>query len=138
MNRKQAEEKTIFIIYDILLYTEMGRTVDVEDVISSICEVPYEKADTFVKRMTIASIKHLDEIVPEFEKYMRGWTWKRIDHLEQALFLYCYCHFFYDVEKVSKNIIINVAVEFAKNYLDPKAKGFVNAILDKVLVKNAQ
>ena len=137
MNRKQAEEKTIFIIYDILLYTEMGRTVDVEEIVSSICETEYEKADTFVKRMTISAIKHIQEIIPEYEKYMRGWTWNRIDHLEQALFLYCYCHFFYDTEETDKKIIINVAVEFAKNYLDSKTKGFVNAILDKVLVKNA-
>ncbi len=137
MNRKQAEEKTIFIIYDILLYTEMGREVDVEEIVSSICETPYENVDLFVKRMTISAIKHIQEIIPAFEKHMRKWTWNRIDHLEQALFLYCYSHFFYDTEEVNKKIIINVAVEFAKTYLDSNTKGFVNAILDKVLVKNA-
>ena len=87
--------------------------------------------------MTIAAIKHMKDIIPAYEEHMRGWTWNRLDHLEQALLLYSYCHFFYDAEEVNKKIVINVAVEYAKAYLDPKAKGFINAILDKVLVKNA-
>lgn len=137
MNRKQAEEKTIFVIYDAILYTEMGKTVDVESLISSICGTSYEKADIFIKRMTIAALKHMSEIIPVYEEHMRGWVWSRLDHLEQALLLYSYCHFFYDVEEVDKKIVINVALEFAKTYLDAKTKGFINAILDKVLVKNA-
>lgn len=137
MNRKQAEEKTIAVIYDVLLYSEMGRVIDLEDLVSSICLTSYEDADIFVKRMTIAAIKHMKDIIPAYEEHMRGWTWNRLDHLEQALLLYSYCHFFYDAEEVNKKIVINVAVEYAKAYLDPKAKGFINAILDKVLVKNA-
>lgn len=137
MKRKQAEEITIAAIYDVLLYTEMGKTIDLEELISSLCETSYESADAFVKRMVIAAIKHMKEIIPAYEEHMRGWTWNRLDHLEQALLLYCYCHFFYDTEEVSKKIVINVGVEYAKTYLDPKAKGFINAILDKVLVKNA-
>lgn len=137
MNRKQAEEKIVFIIYDALLYTEMGKTVDLEDLVSSICGISYDKVDVFIKRMTIAAIKHMPEIIPAYEQHMRGWVWSRLDHLEQALLLYSYCHYFYDTEEVDRKIVINIAVEFAKTYLDPKAKGFVNAILDKVLVKNA-
>lgn len=137
MNRKQAEEKTIFVIYDAILYVEMGKAVDVEDLVSSICATSYENADVFVKRMTIAALKHMPEIIPVYEERMRGWVWSRLDHLEQALLLYSYCHFFYDVEETDKKIVINVALEFAKTYLDAKAKGFINAILDKVLIKNA-
>ncbi len=136
MNRKQAEEKTIFVIYDVLLYSEMNRIIDLEELISDICEKPYSDVDPFVKRISIAAIKHMQEIIPAYEKYMRGWTWRRIDHLQQALLLYSYCHFYYDVEKVSKRIAINIALEFAKEYLDPKSKGFINAILDKVLVND--
>ncbi len=136
MNRKQAEEKTIFVIYDVLLYSEMNRVIDFEQLVSDICGMPYEEVDPFVKRTSISAIKHMQEIIPAFEKHMRGWTWQRIDHLEQALLLYSYCHFFYDTEKVSKKIVISVALEFAKEYLDPKAKGFINAVLDKVLIND--
>lgn len=137
MKRKEAEEKTIFVIYDVILYTEMGKVVDLESMISGICGVPYEKVDPFIKRMTIAALKHMQEIIPVYEKHMRGWVWSRLDHLEQALLLFSYCHYFYGIEDTDRKIVINVAVEFAKEYLDAKAKGFVNAILDKVLVKNA-
>lgn len=137
MKRKEAEEKAIFIIYDALLYAEMGKTIDIEGMVSSICGVSYDKVDVFIKRIVISALKHMDEIIPEYEKYMHGWVWSRLDHLEQALLLYSYCHYFYDTQEVDRKIVINVAVEFSKAYLDAKAKGFVNAILDKVLVKNA-
>lgn len=138
MKRKEAEEKATFVIYDALLYAEMGKTVDLEDMMASICGVSsYADVDPFVKRIVISALKHMDEIIPIFEGYMQGWVWSRLDHLEQALLLYSYCHYFYDTQEVDRKIVINVAVEFAKTYLDAKAKGFVNAILDKVLVKNA-
>ncbi|MBQ6731270.1 MAG: hypothetical protein IJR08_05125, partial [Bacilli bacterium] len=39
----------------------------------------------------------------------------------------------YYVEKIDKRIVINVAVDFAKKYIEEKQAKFVNAILDEVL-----
>ena len=43
-----------------------------------------------------------------------------------------YAHFYY-VEKIDKRIVINVAVELAKKYIEEKQAKFINAILDEVL-----
>ena len=37
------------------------------------------------------------------------------------------------VEKIDKSIVINVAVDLAKKYIEEKQAKFVNAILDEVL-----
>ena len=43
-----------------------------------------------------------------------------------------YAHFYY-VENIDKSIVINVAVDLAKKYIEEKQAKFINAILDEVL-----
>ena len=38
---------------------------------------------------------------------------------------------FYFIEKTDKAVIINIAVELAKKYIDDKQAKFINGILDK-------
>jgi transcription termination factor NusB len=45
-----------------------------------------------------------------------------------------YIHYFH-IEEVDKGVVIDIAVRLAKVYLDAKDYRFVNAVLDKVLVK---
>ena len=56
----------------------------------------------------------------------------RLPLLTQAVLLMSYAHFYY-VEKIDKSIVINVAVELAKKYIEEKQAKFINAILDEVL-----
>ncbi len=45
-----------------------------------------------------------------------------------------YAHYKY-VEKVDAKVVINVAVELAKKYIDDKQAKFINAILDNGALK---
>ena len=58
-----------------------------------------------------------------------------IDRVEQAILINAYNHFFHVEEGIDKKIVINNAVELAKNYLEEKDYRFVNAILDNILVR---
>lgn len=133
MNRTESQEKALFVIYDILLYAKWEREVDLEWMISGICDAPYEKVNPFVKEMAIAAIKCYHEAIPLYQSHMENWTFDRLNNLEQALLILSYCQYHFDAEKPDKKIIINVAVNLAKKYLDAKDYRFVNAILDKVL-----
>ena len=46
--------------------------------------------------------------------HLNRWKWSRLPLLSQAILLMSYAHFYY-VEKVDKRIVINIAVELAKN-----------------------
>lgn len=135
MYRTEAQKTALTCIYDALLYAEAGLPVDVEEMVSGLCNLPYEKCDAFVKRMFIAALKHQAEIIPIYQARMPKWQFSRLNHLEQAILLLAYCQYFYGDEKTDRKIVINVAVDFAKTYLDVKDYKFVNAILDKVLVQ---
>ena len=131
--RNSMQKVALTAIYDALTYRQMGLDVDVRGIVSSLCELPYEDCDYFVKACLVMTIKHFDEAVAAFNAKMRGWTFDRRNRVEQSILLLAYVHYFYVEPEVDKGIVIDVAVKQAKLYLDEKDFKFVNAILDNVL-----
>ena len=98
-----------------------------------ICEMVGEPdinaIDPFIKDMVMISLQKYGEIVTAYAPYLRNWKWERLPLLTQAILLMSYTHFYF-VEKVDKKVVINVAVDLAKKYIDDKQAKFINAILD--------
>lgn len=86
----------------------------------------------FIEDMVNASLLHYGEIVQKFTPNLKDWKWNRLPLLSQAILLMSYTHF-YIIEKVSKAIIIDVAVNLAKEYVEEKQARFIHAILDETL-----
>ena len=116
----------------------MKEKVDVDSIVSSLCETPYSDCDYFVKATTIMAIKEYDKAIELFNANMRKWTFSRLNRVEQAILLLSYVHFFYVDPKVDKRIVIDIAIKLAKTYLEEKDYKFVNAILDKVLNRESE
>ncbi len=136
MTRNQTQKIAVFAVYDVLTYVHMGREVDIEDIISGLAERPYEECDNYLKEVVLEAIKHINEIIPVFNKNMNKWTFDRLNRVEQAVLLVAYTQFHYVEKDIDKRIVIDVAIKHAKTYCDPlKDYKFVNAILDKVLIR---
>ena len=133
-SRNQLQKTALFAIYDALTYLDMKEAVPMEEIVESLTEKSYPLADYFVKASLVYSIKHYEEIVKVFNEHMNRWTFDRLNRVEQALLLLSYVHYFH-IGEVDKAVVIDIAVTLAKAYLDQKDYRFVNAILDKVLVK---
>ena len=97
-------------------------------------DTPYEEIDQYIKDMVFMSLQNYGKIVDAYTPYLRNWKWDRLPVLTQSILMMSYTHFYF-VEKVDKKVVINVAVELAKKYIDDKQAKFINGILDKVLVK---
>ncbi len=134
-SRNQQQLIAMNAIYDVLTYKSMGESIDVEGIISDLTDLPYEEAPIYVKAIVLAMIRHYSEEVELLEKNMIKWKFSRLNRVEQAILLLSLSHFFYVDKEVDKGVVINIAVNMAKNYLDGKDYRFVNAILDKVLVR---
>ena len=78
------------------------------------------------------SLNHYGEIRDVYVPHLTKWKWERLPLLTQSVLLMSYAHFYY-VEKIDKKVVINVAVNLAKKYIDEQQAKFINAILDKVL-----
>ena len=133
MSRNEMQKKAMTAIYDALTYQKMGKSVNVEEIVSSLMELPYEECDYFVKAAVIFSLKYQQDIIQIYEANMRKWTFDRLNRVEQAILLLSYVHFYYIDPEVDKAIVINIAVNLTKHFCDEKDYRFVNAILDKVL-----
>lgn len=77
---------------------------------------------------------HLDEIDLKIQKSCEGWSFNRIGKAELTIMRIAVYEIFLE-DEISENIAINEAVELAKVYCNDDAKGFINAVLAKV-VKN--
>ena len=131
--RNAMERIALIAIFDALTQIAMKQPVNVEEIISSLSEMPYEDCDPFVKEALIKTLAHYHEEVEVFNANMRKWTFDRLNRVEQAILLLAYTHRFFMEEKSDKAVIIDVAIKQAKTYLEPKDAKFVNAILDNVL-----
>lgn len=135
INRNKQNFIIMTVIYDELndFILGGGKTFrDARDLTSELCEMPYDEVDPFIKSMISYSLQKYGEIVKAYEPFLRNWKWERLPLLTQAILLMSYAHFYF-VEKIEKKIVINVAVELAKKYIEPKQSKFINGILDGVL-----
>lgn len=138
LSRNQLQKIAMTSIYDVLTYADMKEKVDVESIVSSLCDAPYSECDYFVKATTVMAIKEYDKAVDTFNANMRKWTFSRLNRVEQAILLLSYVHYFYVDPNVDKGIVIDIAIKLAKTYLEDKDYKFVNAILDKVLNRESE
>lgn len=135
INRNQQQYIIMTVIYDELndFHIGGGKTFrDARDLMSELCETEYEDVDPYIKKSVSEALNNYGVIKQAFLPFLKNWTWERLPLLTQAILLMSYAHFYF-VEKVDKKIVINVAVDLAKKYIDEKQAKFINAILDGVL-----
>ena len=135
LSRNQQHYIIMTIIYDELVdfstnVSEMER--DARELISEMCDQPYDEVDDFIKNVIILSLTKYGIIRDAFVPYLKSWKWERLPLLTQAILLMSYAHYYF-VEKSDKRVVIDVAVNLAKKYIDIKQSQFINAILDGVL-----
>jgi transcription antitermination factor NusB len=133
--RNQLQEKSMQALYASLTYLDMKEAVDVPSIVSGILEKDYAECDIYVKSVVIQCLKHLNEIVPIYNAHMNHWLFERLNRVEQAILLLAYAQFFYVETAVDKGVVIDVAIKLTKAYCEGTDYKFVNAVLDKVLVR---
>lgn len=134
--RNAMQKAAMIAIFDALTYIAMDKPLDIENIVTSLFDdLPYEDCDPFVKGALISLAAHYGEAVNALNAKMKGWTFDRLNRVEQAILLLAYLHFYYIEPEDDKRIVLDIAIKQAKIYLEPRDYKFVNAILDNVLQK---
>ncbi len=102
-------------------------------VLESLCGIDYEQIPIFIKKVVYASLDNYSLIKNKIETKLIDWKWERLPVLTRAIFLLSYSHYYLIEEKVDKSIVIDVAINLAKRYIDEKQAKFINAVLNGVL-----
>ena len=123
----------IYIELNDFNYGEKGLSRAAKDMMEGLLEEYHlTKIPPFIEDMVNISLMSYGEARDAFSQNLKDWKWERLPLLTQAILLMSYTHF-YKVEKVAKAIVINIAVNLAKEYIEEKQATFINAILDKTL-----
>jgi len=132
ITRNQEHVIVMTVIYNELVDFTFGDQKFVRDaqtLISDMYGAEYDSVPAFVKDTVMISLQKYGEIVNAYAPFLKNWKWDRLPLLTQAILLMSYTHFYF-IEKVNKKIVINIAVDLAKKYIDDKQAKFINAILD--------
>ena len=126
LNRTEAREKIMIILYQIDLYDKDKIPYDLESVFHENLEID----NKFVRDIVDGVLEHKDNIDKIISKYLENWDLDRLGKTDRAILrLSTYEMMYYDTPKV---VVINEAVELAKKYSDDKVVKLINAVLDKV------
>ena len=126
LNRTEAREKIMVILYQIDFYIKEGMSYDVDDVIKENLEID----NKFVRDVVYGVMKNIENIDKVISKYLENWDLDRLGKTDKAILrLGTYEMIYYDTPKV---VVINEAVELSKKYSDDKIVKLINAVLDKI------
>lgn len=133
LSRNQQHYIIMVAIYNELTdftYGEHQANRSAEDIIASLCDCDIKDVPPFIIDSVMVSLSKYGEIKQAYAPYLKNWKWERLPLLTQAILLMSYTNFYF-IEKTDKAVIINIAVELAKKYIDDKQAKFINGILDK-------
>lgn len=126
LNRTEAREKIMVILYQIDFYKKENIEYNLEDVFHENLEMD----NKYVKDIVNGVLENQDKIDETISKYLENWDLDRLGKTDRAILrLSTYEMMYYDTPKV---VVINEAVELAKKYSDDKVVKLINAVLDKV------
>lgn len=126
LNRTEAREKIMIILYQIDLYDKDKIPYDLESVFHENLEID----NKFVRDIVDGVLEHKDNIDKIITKYLENWDLDRLGKTDRAILrLSTYEMLYYNTPKV---VVINEAVELAKKYSDEKIVKLINAVLDKI------
>ncbi|MCI7084249.1 MAG: transcription antitermination factor NusB [Tenericutes bacterium] len=126
LNRTEAREKIMIILYQIDLYVKDNIPYDLENVFHENLEMD----NKFVRDVVNGVLENRENIDKVITKYLDNWDLDRLGKTDRAILrLSTYEMLYYSTPKI---VVINEAVELAKKYSDDKVVKLINAVLDKI------
>lgn len=126
INRSEAREKAMTILYQVTLYEKNKITYDIKEVIKEQCPLQND----FIEEIVYGAISNSDEIVNLVNKYLKDWTIDRLGLTDQAILKIAVYEIIHT--KTPNIVCINEAIELAKKYCDEKVSKLINGVLDKI------
>ncbi|MBQ4583816.1 MAG: transcription antitermination factor NusB [Bacilli bacterium] len=126
LTRSELRKKIMIILYQIDILKGNNVSYDIEEVMKDNIETENE----FVKTIVYGVETYKEQIDEIANKYMVDWDINRLDKtgamiLRMGIFELMYT----DTPQI---VVINEAIELAKQYSDDKVKNIINAVLDKI------
>ena len=127
IKRREARELVVGLLFE----TEFKDGEDIKAVYELSCENREIPEDEYVKRAYFGVCENKEQIDELIGKHARGWKTSRLSKLSRSVLRLSVYEMLFE-ESIPKSVSINEAVELTKKFDDPKAKAFVNGVLNSV------
>ena len=127
IKRREARELVVALLFE----TEFkdGETVtEIYELSAENREIP---DDDYIKRAYFGVCEHKEQIDALIGNNSRGWKTHRLTKLSRSIMRLAVYEMLFE-EKIPNSVAINEALELTKKFDDPKAKAFVNGVLNSV------
>jgi N utilization substance protein B len=124
MKRRTARQKAIQTLYQVdLAKTEWDTAL--ENVLEDI------ERDPFLDDLILGISKNLSEIDEVLKPHLNKWTLDRLPHVDRAILRLAVYELKYSTEAPAQ-VVINEAVELAKEFGTDQSSKFINGVLSSV------
>ena len=131
-SRNKQNELSFSIIYNFIVLEEIKAKIDIQNLISSHCDLEYEYVDIYIKEVVLKCIKNYEEMKKIIESHLINWKYERVSTINKAILMYGLTNGLY-MNHIEKKVIIDVAVSLSKKFGENGDYKFINAILDKTI-----
>ncbi len=122
ISRTKAREEAMTILYQINLYEKNKIKYEIEELL--------QEKDEFTKELVTGVINNYDKLNDIANKYLNNWNINRLGLTDAAIIRIASYELLYT--DTPEKVIINEAIELAKNYSDEKVVKMINGVLDKI------
>ena len=126
--RRAAREAVLALLFE----TEYHKGEDPEVIFLRAAEArDIDPADKYIRGEYMGIMENLETIDVLLGRHAKGWRTDRLSRVSRAVLRLGAYEIVY-AEKIPAPIAINEAVELAKKFDDPKARAFINGVLNAV------
>ena len=126
ISRSKVRLESMKLLYQWYLYKKNKIDCNINDLV----ETSIIKDNNFGKNLINGVIDKEDEIKNYANKYLNKWTIDRLGFTDQAIIEIAIYELVYT--DTPKKVVINEAIELAKEYSDEAVVKMINGVLDKI------
>jgi N utilization substance protein B len=126
MSRREARKA----VFELLFETEFNSDRTPPEVLALAREDRDLGDDDYVEKTYLGAVEKVGVLDVLLSKFSRGWKTDRMSRVSRAVLRLCTYELLYT--DVPANVALNEAVELTKKFDDPKARAFVNGVLNSI------
>ena len=127
LKRREAREFTVGLLFE----TEFKIGDNVSEIFAVSVENREIPEDEYIKRAYFGVYENLEQIDALIGAHSNGWKTHRLTKLSRSVMRLCVYEMLFE-DDIPYSVSINEAIELTKKFDDPKAKAFVNGVLNSV------
>ena len=125
MTRKEAREE----VFRLLFETEFRDDTDPSEIFAVAQENRELPENAYIRTAYFGVREHLGEIDEMISRHSKGWKTNRISPASRSIIRLCIYEMRYR-DDIPAAVSLNEAIELVKKFDDPKARAFVNGVLN--------